>query len=54
MNLKLTISLELVVHLLPFGSDILPPASFTSNTPEQISHKFKSLSQKPSILPEDT
>ena len=40
--------------LLPFGSDILPPASFTSNTPEQISHKFKSLSQKPSILPEDT
>ena len=48
------ISLDLVVQLLPCGSDTRPPASLTSKVPEETSHKFKSFSQNPSILPEET
>ena len=48
------ISLDLIVHLFPSGSVTRPPASLTSKTPDETSHKFKSFSQNPSIFPDET
>ena len=37
-------------QVLPFISVTFPPDSFTSNTPDDTSHRFKFLSQKERIL----
>ena len=43
-----------IFHEFPFGSVTFPPASLTSKTPEDTSHKFKFLSQKASNFPAAT
>ena len=42
-----------MLQLFPSGSVTRPPASLTSKTPEETSHKFKSFSQNPSIFPDE-